>query len=597
MLATTSLLAVLTACSEPTRAQLDHGNPSAKEAFLGVDGALPRFPTMAAHVPATRVTPPEFTDAELEAAIAAVGGRAIVMLKAPGSPRAGETGVVGAIGRTEALAAREVLRNAGVEILRSYWYSSAVAVKLEPGEASRVRQLAVVDFIEPDGIFISQATSAPQDTSWALHLLQIPDIWNGTFGPSTQGEHANVTVLDNGMDFQHAIYGDGPGDLSADCGYVPTDNITSCWDPGWGHGVHVGGIIAARDNDVGVVGIAHSPARYTSIRVCETEAECRVSDIASAVQWATASARPRHILNMSFGSCNNFTVLRTSIEGAAAAGILLVASAGNTYAVSNCGVTYPAKYPEVMAVSGTLEDDSFAEPPPLPPSGSTGGGCTNPETGVPLAVCSTSFPPHCSGSRSGPEVEIAAPFEVRSLKAGMDYGPACGTSMSAGVVSGVAALLWSRNPTWSAAQVRNRLKETALPLGPALKFGSGRINPVAALYPPPPPLTATIVGSNMIVETGNHSWNASVTGGSGSPSYHWEYSENESGPFTSVGTSSSVNLYVSPETALQFWLRLSVTSSRAVAGDQIHVFNETGNPCAPLVCLMNGAVTPNARPR
>ncbi|MBM3274754.1 MAG: S8 family serine peptidase, partial [Candidatus Sericytochromatia bacterium] len=63
------------------------------------------------------------------------------------------------------------------------------------------------------------------------------------------------------------------------------------------------------------------------------------------------------------------------------------------------------------------------------------------------------------------------------------YAPLQGTSMAAPVVSGVAALIWSRHKDWSAAQVKEALQKSAKPLGDKEQFGAGLVDAAAAVAP------------------------------------------------------------------------------------------------------------------
>jgi subtilisin family serine protease len=62
-----------------------------------------------------------------------------------------------------------------------------------------------------------------------------------------------------------------------------------------------------------------------------------------------------------------------------------------------------------------------------------------------------------------------------------NYDYACGTSMASPMVAGAAAVVWSKNPSWTAAQVEERLEKTAKPL-PGLQLGAGRIDLFEAVF-------------------------------------------------------------------------------------------------------------------
>ena len=144
---------------------------------------------------------------------------------------------------------------------------------------------------------------------------------------------------------------------------------------------------------------------------------------------------------------------------------------------------YPAKFPGVLAVSGTLINDNFASTTD-PANTCVSGGVTY-------------------GSRYGPEVAISAPFLVEGAMSGNGtFDASCGTSFAAPLVSAVAAMVWSQNPTWTAAAVKSRLEATANDLGAVGRdqyFGYGRVNAYAATYfPPPPPFSVTNKGLDQV---------------------------------------------------------------------------------------------------
>jgi len=97
------------------------------------------------------------------------------------------------------------------------------------------------------------------------------------------------------------------------------------------------------------------------------------------------------------------------------------------------------------------------------------------------------------------------------------WGSKCGTSQAAPVVTGVAALVWTAHPDWTASQVRQRLAATAIDLGASgrdEKYGFGRVSAYWALVsppPPPPPATATITGVTEARPYASCTWYATIT--------------------------------------------------------------------------------------
>lgn len=489
-------------------------------------------------------------------------------------------------------------------MIASFRYSSAVVARIRPSQLESLRALPVVDYVMADGVarVESARMASPlssQDTAWGVFSTRAPEVWNGSLGPTTKGSGVTVTLIDSGLDAVHLASGDGPvpvwhclyHSLSVD----PTQG-PHCYANEEHHGAFMGGIIAAADNQEGVIGVAPELSAFNSLKVCKKTKECSLAAIQSAVEWAIMLNQPRHIINISLGTCLNSSSLRTALQAAANAGILVIAAAGNGRSnansclgqgsLGNVDVKYPARYPEVMAISGFIQDNTFAWPPKV-------GSSPPPTPCDPLEYpqgCPVDPELSCGqGSRYGPEVDLSAPYFAWSLKRNGEYGGDCGTSASVAFVSGAAALVWSRNPSLTAAQVRDRLKANAVFTWDSYQFGSGRLDAAAATYaasPPPPPVTVSILGVDTVVASGYHTWNASASGGTGSYTYAWSWALSGS-PFTALGSGSSAQLYVDETTAPELWIRLDVTSGAQTGTHTKYVVNHINhNPCAPYVCLI-----------
>lgn len=111
----------------------------------------------------------------------------------------------------------------------------------------------------------------------------------------------------------------------------------------FGHGTGISGVIGAKKNDVGIIGICEN-IELCSIQVLDTAGEAPLSRIVEGIDWAIEN--DIDVLNMSFGTNINSEILHNAIIRAYDHDIVLVASAGNT----SDNTQYPAKYPEVIAV-------------------------------------------------------------------------------------------------------------------------------------------------------------------------------------------------------------------------------------------------------
>lgn len=256
--------------------------------------------------------------------------------------------------------------------------------------------------------------------------------------PSTRGyagEGVKVALLDSGLDPAHP-------DLRANYkgGYDFVNNDPEPWDDN-GHGTEVAGILAAAEDGFGIVGVAPKAELY-AVKVLGGNAHGMISDVVKGLEWAIAHGM--QVVNMSLGTPEDSRALREAVSAAWAAGLVLVAPAGNEAS----SVLYPAAYPEVIAVSATTATDRLA---PF--------------------------------SNFGPEVDLAAPGEeIPTTFPGGRYRLANGTSFAAPHVAGAAALLISSGIRDN-REVRARLEETAEDLGlPRAEQGFGLVDAARAVF-------------------------------------------------------------------------------------------------------------------
>ncbi len=398
---------------------------------------------------------------------------------------------------------------------------------IDPKSAPALRQATWVNYLEP--IHYMQPAQAAQFIDSARSILAVPWAW-GYAG--TQGAGATITIIDSGVDSVHlaSASGDGSANLAV-CAYdaaIAAGCYSGLATP---HGALVSGVFAARNNCCEAVGVSYG-GTVNSIRAANAYGSYPDDAVAAALDWASASGIQRHVVNLSIGGCDNGSVLHEAVARANATGILVVASAGNTDRTcpggtqpGATGVMFPGAYAEVLTVSGTVNNDTFH-----------------------------------TGSRYGPEVDISAPFKVYSTGPGGTWNYFSGTSLSAPVVSGVAALIWSQNPTWSASQVRARLLASAVDLGadgPDVYFGAGRVSAQNAVQPA---FVANIAGPQTISSAGTYTWSASASGPQSPYGVTWSYRNSGSSSWVSAGSGANFSRSISATTP-SFTLRATATSS------------------------------------
>ncbi|MDI3388310.1 type VII secretion-associated serine protease mycosin [Streptomyces sp. B-S-A8] len=265
----------------------------------------------------------------------------------------------------------------------------------------------------------------------------------------TQGEGVTVAVIDTGVDGSHP---DLTGQVLKGKDFTGGGDAQEDVE---GHGTAMASLIAAHghgaDNADGMMGIAPK-AKILPLRVLQNDDDKLLDDEwATAVRYAVDNGAK--VVNLSLGDEGGKTlrVGREAIAYAQDHDVLVVASSGN----EGGAVGYPAALPGVLAVSAVDENGEFW--------GSSG---------------------------AGKEVDLAAPG-VDILSANptnpKGYDLSTGTSDSAAIVSGAAALVRSKYPDLTAGQVANRLIKSASFLGkkglkaPDDKYGYGVLRPNKAV--------------------------------------------------------------------------------------------------------------------
>ena len=181
------------------------------------------------------------------------------------------------------------------------------------------------------------SSTGGEDQPWGLHAVRAPEVWN-----RTTGQGIKVAVLDTGIDAFH---------IDLDDRYRGGFNfVTDTPDPvdGHSHGTHCAGTIAAELNGLGVVGVAHNAEIY-ALKVLSDAGSGFESDILAAVDWSVQNGM--NIASMSLGGRVPSTTANNAYEAAFAAGLLVIAAAGNGVEGNGTpAVAFPAGYPAVMAV-------------------------------------------------------------------------------------------------------------------------------------------------------------------------------------------------------------------------------------------------------
>jgi len=293
---------------------------------------------------------------------------------------------------------------------------------------------ARVALVQPNFIYTLQDTAAAQPTGdpmqyvvSKLHLSQAHDL--------ATGARVLVAVIDSGIDGGHPeLQGVVVGSF---------DTFKRNLAP-QKHGTEMASAIAAHGRLLGVAPAAHILA-VRAFDDAPTDAHATTDRILDGLQWiANSGAR---VVNMSFTGPADASV-HELITLLRSKGKVLVAAAGNDG--PKAAPAYPAAYPEVIAVTATDADDRL------------------------LNV-----------ANQGSYVAVAAPgVDIFAAIPGGGYDFTTGTSVATAHVSGLAALLISRNPSLTPEAVQSILMRTAKDLGPKGRddeFGAGLVDAYEAL--------------------------------------------------------------------------------------------------------------------
>lgn len=363
----------------------------------------------------------------------------------------------------------------GASILKKQFTPGYYTLSIQKGQdifetIESFNNLEEVTFSEPSSVGFNDALYIPNDIDfgrqWALRNIEQT---GGTTGADVSAsdawdiERGNsgvvIAIIDTGVDLNHP-------DLQANLLSRP---IGEDWDfadtsPGpnglspndsGSHGTHCAGIAAAVDNAIGVIGIAPG-CSILPIRIDLTAG--RNPNRADAINFVT-SIRNRFtkvIINCSWKASGNLTAIRSAIINATNNGLVVCFAAGNANKDMDINPEYPGAYPQVISVAATDHNDRRAV-----------------------------------FSNFGTSVDVSAPgLDIYSTMTGNSFGIDSGTSMASPLVAGLAALIWSKNPTLSNLQVRQIIENNcdnidALNPSFAGKLGKGRINALRCLQNTP----------------------------------------------------------------------------------------------------------------
>lgn len=404
----------------------------------------------------------------------------------------------------------------------------ASAASDDPAFAQRVRAIKGVEGVGRDRVFswvdpnlrVVEADEAPVSSDitatsigdnetffgiqWAPKAIGAPAAWDA----GARGTGVRVAVLDGGLNATHL---DLAGGVDVGCSASMVTGFTFNQDVGtFSHATHVAGIVAARDNNVGTIGIAPG-ATIIGVKVLHGGNGSFEDVIDGILYAANPGATPgkegcerADIINMSLGATfvpePGDEVLLKALDRATTyaemQGVTVIASTGNDGVdldAEKRAVTVPAMSARVLAVSATgpvgfaLGATNFSRP-----ASYTNFGKAVVELGAPGgdgvlpgdALCTLPLPGF------GSITHFCWVFDLVISSASLapnntGYSWAAGTSMAAPAAAGVAALIIEQNGgSMTPAQVQAALRQTSDDLGKPGKdrfYGHGFVNALQAI--------------------------------------------------------------------------------------------------------------------
>ncbi|HLE09306.1 MAG TPA: S8 family serine peptidase, partial [Thermodesulfobacteriota bacterium] len=175
-----------------------------------------------------------------------------------------------------------------------------------------------VKFIEPDLVVHAAAQTIPTGVNRIDADLSPTARINGV----DERVNIDIAVIDTGVSRYHP-------DLNFYRGITISGAGKSGGNDDNGHGSHVAGTAAAKDNGTGVAGVAPG-ARLWSVKVLNRSGSGTISGVIAGIDYVTQHSNEIDVANMSLGTTGKSSALRAAIQKSAAKGVVYVVSAGNS---------------------------------------------------------------------------------------------------------------------------------------------------------------------------------------------------------------------------------------------------------------------------
>lgn len=198
----------------------------------------------------------------------------------------------------------------------------------------------------PDGGGGDDGGSSTQETPYGITRVNGVASYTGS----------NVAwVLDSGIDLDHP---DLNVDASRGFNAFSSGKDSQSLDDGNGHGSHVAGTIAARNNDVGVIGVAPG-ATVIPVKVLNSRGSGSYSGVIAGVDWVAANGKSGDVANLSLGGPVS-DALDNAVKNAASKGIKFALAAGNESTDANNSSPARVNGTNIYTISAVDSKDAWA---------------------------------------------------------------------------------------------------------------------------------------------------------------------------------------------------------------------------------------------
>lgn len=303
--------------------------------------------------------------------------------------------------------------------------------------------------------------------SWTFYKHNIPQAWT-----YSTGSGVGVGLIDTGVsDYQNLLGSDFNDGYSNGRTINKYGVFVDSWKP-WkkktdgyhdkcGHGTLMAATIAGpRNNDRLPIGVAYNCnlVSYRATKNVVVDGYHEKKGVARALV-ELGNRSDVKVISMSIGHIFSIGVIKDAVKYAYARGKMIIAAGGTSTQYTNFfGVIFPASMDETVAVTGITDGSGYEQ----------------------CAICHKGKKIDFTVimQRDGDKNRTSATLGYRSGQ--KDY--VGGSSVSTAMTAGIAALIWSRHPSWTRSQVLDKMiKSASLYPNKSNKFGYGCIDALAAV--------------------------------------------------------------------------------------------------------------------